>query len=1316
METSQAPATNHDSPLPPAEAALPVTLQIRLPRPERWGVILALALAILFNLVMFRHEATIDAPPLNDNVVHLVNVQRAAEAIRQGQDPTDLWIPDIDLGYPLFHHYQHLSYQLPALAVALSGGAISPEAALRWATVLLFAFWPLPLYWAGRRFGFGRLASLLAAVLGPLLATYGLYGLDAFSYTWVGFGLYTQLWAAWLFPPALAQAYATLRTGKGYLLAVALVAALLLSHLVYAYMLFASLAMLVLLAIWRPKDHEAVAPGDTWIRRLWRLLTIVGLAALVSAYFVLPYFMHQAHANRTVWLQSWKYDSFGLGWVAQTLFDGNMFDAGRFPSLTLLVGAGIGVCLWQWRHERYRLLPVLTLMWLLLYAGRPTWGVLMDLLPMGSSLILHRFIGGLHFGAIYLMGVGLAWPWRWALARADRRTLLIPAALTLLLLVPVYRERAAFFQQNAASMRTTADAVAAERADLDALVATIQELPPGRVYAGLAGRWGAEIKVGAVPLYAYLNGMGLDVLGHPYHALSLNADIQVLFDDGKLEQYQLFNVRYVITPQGWTVPAFYTPLGDYGRFRLYEVPSGGYFDLVDSDMAFVGRKDDFYGAASTWLTSELLRAKQHPTIALGAAPLGYRALYPLEEAPAEIPLLTVTSNDYRGEVLREEVGSNWYEAEVEVVRESWLMLKVTYHPGWRAYVNGERAETVMLMPSYVGVRLSPGQHTVRLVYSGGAGRAWLMALGLLTLALLWLAERRPDLTARLRERLLGASGKASYVPGQEIANGGGAAVSVRDELAEPATESGPAPVAPRKLLGLYLVFLAIYLVSGAGHFFSTDHVSVYWVTESLLESGELALPEQMHDSVQGPDGKYYSMYGIGQSLVAMPFYILGRTVEQIATPEVRRFFSGVDLGQWGGAVPIYFVSLTNQFLSPLLCLLVLAFCLRLGFSRRASLATTFVFGLSTATWVYARDSFQHPLESLMLLLSIYLLYTHRGQLRPKQLLLAGCALGMGILTRSNLVLTAPLLAAYLFCLAAAQVPGEPLAPDGSSAQGARLGRLAGRLRDLWRRGVAQGALRCIALYATPVTLAVILVLYLNYVRYGSFLAFHPMAQAYGFSTPAWVGLYGNLLSPGRSLFLFSPPLILGLWAARGFYRKHKAEALLFGALVILYLLFYSLYSYWDGGWSWGPRLILPVLPLLTIPIAGYLHTRGRAIALALLALLGTLVQLAGVVVNYSYIHHEWLEMGLNPAKAFLFVPQLSPIPTHWQALLSGRHVDLWLREVWRGFGPATFALTLLVPVGILGAGLALTGAPAAAAARIRPWLAARRREAPSAEA
>ncbi|MCI0800291.1 MAG: YfhO family protein, partial [Chloroflexi bacterium] len=93
-------------------------------------------------------------------------------------------------------------------------------------------------------------------------------------------------------------------------------------------------------------------------------------------------------------------------------------------------------------------------------------------------------------------------------------------------------------------------------------------------------------------------------------------------------------------------------------------------------------------------------------------------------------------------MLSEDVGSNYFAADVTVERESLLMLKATYHPNWRATVDGVKTDTVMLMPSFVGVPLSPGNHNVRLEYRPRRLRVILLGLGLLTLPLIAMGEKR----------------------------------------------------------------------------------------------------------------------------------------------------------------------------------------------------------------------------------------------------------------------------------------------------------------------------------------------------------------------------------------------------------------------------------------------------------------------------------------------------------------------------------------------------------------------------------------------
>jgi hypothetical protein len=87
----------------------------------------------------------------------------------------------------------------------------------------------------------------------------------------------------------------------------------------------------------------------------------------------------------------------------------------------------------------------------------------------------------------------------------------------------------------------------------------------------------------------------------------------------------------------------------------------------------------------------------------------------------------------------------------------------------------------------------------------------------------------------------------------------------------------------------------------------------------------------------------------------------------------------------------------------------------------------------------------------------------------------------------------------------------------------------------------------------------------------------------GWATPLVQGLSGLLVSPSRGLFVYSPVLLFSLVGAALAWRR--GEALLFryvSVAVVLEVLFYSKWRTWWGGWSYGPRLLADLTPLLTL--------------------------------------------------------------------------------------------------------------------------------------
>ncbi len=88
----------------------------------------------------------------------------------------------------------------------------------------------------------------------------------------------------------------------------------------------------------------------------------------------------------------------------------------------------------------------------------------------------------------------------------------------------------------------------------------------------------------------------------------------------------------------------------------------------------------------------------------------------------------------------------------------------------------------------------------------------------------------------------------------------------------------------------------------------------------------------------------------------------------------------------------------------------------------------------------------------------------------------------------------------------------------------------------------------------------------------------------GITLPRPEALWQTSFGPYRGLFLLSPFLLLSLYGLRELALTGRwALCLLTGGVSALYFLVNASYFAWDGGYSLGPRLLVPVLPLFTLP-------------------------------------------------------------------------------------------------------------------------------------
>jgi len=387
---------------------------------------------------------------------------------------------------------------------------------------------------------------------------------------------------------------------------------------------------------------------------------------------------------------------------------------------------------------------------------------------------------------------------------------------------------------------------------------------------------------------------------------------------------------------------------------------------------------------------------------------------------------------------------------------------------------------------------------------------------------------------------------------------------------------------------VFLLTLVVYLATTGGSM-ATDTMS-YEVAKEMSEHGSVAMSYNEHnmDAHRGADGRYYSPYGIGHPLYAVPFYLTGRVVERV---------TGLGIGKPEAIRKAFFV-LGNGVAGALTVWLAFLFALRLGGSVRAAAATALTLAFATLLWPYAKMGFNAPVATLTLLWGTYGAWGGVRDKRAAMLWSAGVGLGCALLVRHELVLaTVPV---GLFILTESRW----------------------KIRDAFRQVVP---------VAVPVAAAIALTLYYNDTRFGNPLDTGYLRDGTTAFGSLWTGLVGTFVSPGRALFLFTPVTILSVPALVGLWRRDRATAVLFGGIFAVIVVFYASQLYWDADRSYGPRYMVPLLPLLCLPFVAWFDLPATSVLRRLLlacVVISALAQAPGVLVDFS-------KVGYGPAHADL---------------------------------------------------------------------------------
>ncbi len=490
--------------------------------------------------------------------------------------------------------------------------------------------------------------------------------------------------------------------------------------------------------------------------------------------------------------------------------------------------------------------------------------------------------------------------------------------------------------------------------------------------------------------------------------------------------------------------------------------------------------------------------------------------------------------------------------------------------------------------------------------------------------------------------------------------GDGSAASLPLPLA--AAGGATAPVAcqaaaDRRCLGwLALFLLVVYLLTMAGRLTSGDGETMYATARALVLHRHLSI-EPRPEAAIGRRGLAYGKYGLAQSIAQAPFIVVGHLAGKL--------FGAID-----DRPDRFAAGMTNAFISVALAVVYWRLCRLLGWGRGPVTAATLILGLATLVWPYARADFSEPLQATSLLLAFCAFVQWRRRPALRWAACGGAAAGLAFLTKAAAAILLLPLGGY-FVLAVGErcglIPARLVSrlgrrPDGVPTPEGILEGSHASSRATWTpahsvpgRAASWGAaVEAVAAAALPFLLCVLFQAALNLYRFGSITEFgYGSEPATGFTTPLADGIRYLLLSPGKGLLLFAPPVVLGLamWPllARRFPLEAGAVALVFAAE----LVYYGRWWAWHGDWSWGPRYLYVTVPFLMLGW-GLLLDRWRRVPVllkglaGLLAGLGFLVAVLGSAIDYgayySVVAYQ-LGFGVDVKEARLD-PVFSPLLGH----------------------------------------------------------------------
>ncbi len=716
------------------------------------AVLLALSLAAAAGPAFL--AAQVD-PPGNDLALHGVMVTGGAEALRDHgwntfQDP---WLPAPNGGYAIFHSYPHIVEKWLAVLSVVTG--IDPWRMLGLAAFFAILALPLAAFLGGRMIGLTAPAAAGSALFVATVRSADSYAHGTLSYGFESHGLFGQLCGMGFASLALAAWYAASCPSGAGLRALTPLARGLLAALLVGIVLRINYPVAWVLCLVSAAVVAFGGPLRELPSRGWRFAVIGALGGVLAAGFLVPFVRDLDAVVVVVVEHAWKLRSIGLVAVLQRLALGQYFDgAAHGPWTPALLAAAVWAAARSFRAGGglARGLLMGLLFALMLLAGRETWGDWVERLPVVGRFHDHRYVIGLMLVGPWLLAEGAEAAWGACRGRARRIGGAVAAAVVVLALLlhglATWRD-CRTWQRETARFETFA-------ADIEPLVQRSLADPDLRLALGTADR-----DHGGTTAMWWLRRRGVNTGGRTLHQFAAVRQLAIFWEPWITDpsggrnrsitscDLQAMGVSRLAVPRGLDRDAVGRPwiLGESpvagGGWTLLEVDRehGVSRDLalVRSDLLVRADRLDLDGFSIAWFLSGHHCAGQYPSLDVGlGAPVDAgryaRTTHVEARDPSVFEGLPQATPASLGRIDSDQPGSRASERVVrtDVTSEgAWLRFGSSWHPNWRASVDGHAVPTTMLTPGHVGIPLEPGSHEVSLWWRVPRWRGWWAGLNVL---------------------------------------------------------------------------------------------------------------------------------------------------------------------------------------------------------------------------------------------------------------------------------------------------------------------------------------------------------------------------------------------------------------------------------------------------------------------------------------------------------------------------------------------------------------------------------------------------------